>query len=464
MASLRKPQTVAIAVLVILAGAARKGYALGERSAQPTAPPLAYNAVSDGKVYPKPPLPKLGPAGIIIKDPTFGCPILRVSDETTAEGRPIVTPATAFSNSWNADSTLFCVQADGSRNIPFRFDPKTMTASRIEGWPFLPDIANEIAFSRHEPNVCYGRDRRRQAIVRIDFSTKRIDVVADVGRLTGLEVGYLGTLSVSADDVLALIFGGAMQDASPYVLLYDIKTHKHRLWNTREGTVDGKALAGAPRFTQHSGLIDLGGRYFVTLGPGVQGPIVWDSKTDQIYALAVQKEGHYALGFDDMINDPHDWACRSLRSGAADSPRRLAQHPSGEPYFRYDGHASWNNARPDVRVPVLTTTYHPFEMGDPKCAWGDEVVAVATDGSGKVWRFAHHRSIAHARGDAPAVNRGQGYNFWDCPRGNVSQDGRFFMFTSNWEETVGKDVRGHPREDAFIVRLEREDAGRVPLK
>ncbi len=48
----------------------------------------------------------------------------------------------------------------------------------------------------------------------------------------------------------------------------------------------------------------------------------------------------------------------------------------------------------------------------------------------------------------------QGYNFWDCPRGNVSQDGRFYMFTSNWEETVGEDMRGSVREDVFVVKLE----------
>ena len=39
------------------------------------APPLVYQAVSDIKVYPKPPLPKMGPAGFSLDDPTFGCRI-----------------------------------------------------------------------------------------------------------------------------------------------------------------------------------------------------------------------------------------------------------------------------------------------------------------------------------------------------------------------------------------------------
>ena len=427
-------------------------------TSSPAEPPLTYNAVADTKHYPKPKLPKLGPAGFLFKDPTFGCPILRVTDDKTVEGRSIMSPATAFSNPWNCDSTLFCAQADGARNVPFRFDPKTMTASRIKELPFLPDIANEVAFSRHDPNICFGRDRQRKAIVQIDFSTNQVTPVVDIRKLTGLEVGYLGTLSVSANDVLGLIFGGGGQDRSPYVLLYDLRTQKHRLWNTKEGTVDGNAVENAPKFTQHSGLIDMTGRYFVTLGPGVQSPIVWDSKTDQIYPVTSQKEGHYALGFGQMVNCTRPWTLRPLEAKSVDTVTPLVKQPAGDTYFAYDSHVSWNNARANAQVPVVLSSYHLAESDDLKCTWGDEVIAVATDGSGKVWRFAHHRSIAHARQPGATPADPKGYNFWDCPRGNVSPDGWFYMFTSNWEETVGKDVRGKFREDAFIVKLDREGA------
>jgi len=432
-------------------------------AAEPATPPLVYNAVSDTRHYAKPELPKLGPAGFAFQDPTFHCPLLRVSDEKTIEGRSIVTPATAFSNPWNADSTLFCVLADGVRNIPFRFDPKTMTASRIEGLPMLPEMFNEITFSRHDPTICFGKDRNREGITKFDFSTgKSVDFI-DVGKLTGLEIGYLGTLSISANDVLALIFGGPGQDASPYVLLYDLKTNKYRVWNTKEATVDGKAVADAPHFTQHSGLIDLSGRYFVTLGPGVHGPIVWDTTTDQIYPVTAQNEGHYALGFGQMVNCARPWTFRpALDAKSVDNVKHLVEQPAGDPYFAYDSHASWTNAQPDAQVPVLVSSYHIEESGDPKCVWGDEIIALATDGSGKVWRFAHSRSTVHTRGQTPTDSKG--YNFWDCPRGNVSQDGRFFMFTSNWEETLGKDAQGRVREDAFIVKLESVGSDHAPNK
>jgi hypothetical protein len=424
------------------------------RAAELPAPPLTYRAISDRKVYLKPPLPKLGPAGFKFQDPTFGCPMVRVSDAATAEGMAIVTSAVAFANAWNVDSTLFYVLANGGRNIPFRFDPKTMTASRLEDLPFLPEFGNESTFSRHDPNICFGKDRRRNVIVQYDFAANTATDVVDVSQVTGTEPGYMSTLTVSANDILALIFGGPVQDASPYLLVYDLKTHKHRLWNTKEGTLDGKLAPNAPKFTQHTGLIDLSGRYVMTLGPGVTGPIVWDTKTDEIYAVTAERNGHHVLGYAAMVNDVHRWIYRTLDRQGIDSPQDLMEHPSGEAYFDYDSHVSWNNARPNLRVPVVLSTYHMLERGDPKCAWGDEVIAVATEGSKQVWRFAHHRSTVHGRGMEGIAGK---YNFWDSPRGNVSQDGRFYMFTSNWEETLGKDSRDRYREDVFIVKLERND-------
>jgi hypothetical protein len=74
--------------------------------------------------------------------------------------------------------------------------------------------------------------------------------------------------------------------------------------------------------------------------------------------------------------------------------------------------------------------------------WDDEVVAVQTNGGASgatVWRFAHHRTSI--------------VSFWDTPRANVSQDGRFAIFTSNWEKTLGADPGGGPREDVFMVEL-----------
>jgi outer membrane protein assembly factor BamB len=70
-------------------------------------------------------------------------------------------------------------------------------------------------------------------------------------------------------------------------------------------------------------------------------------------------------------------------------------------------------------------------------------LCVETDGkASRVWRFAHTYSTAKN-------------GFWSTPRGNVSQDGRFFIFTSDWEDQLDerpRDKRDH-RVDVFIVEL-----------
>jgi hypothetical protein len=63
-----------------------------------------------------------------------------------------------------------------------------------------------------------------------------------------------------------------------------------------------------------------------------------------------------------------------------------------------------------------------------------EVVQVATDGSGRVRRLFHHHSVL------------KGY--YDSPRANISRDGRFVAFSSNW----GSLASG--RHDMFVARIE----------
>ncbi|HUV38108.1 MAG TPA: hypothetical protein VMY39_00765, partial [Planctomycetota bacterium] len=61
----------------------------------------------------------------------------------------------------------------------------------------------------------------------------------------------------------------------------------------------------------------------------------------------------------------------------------------------------------------------------------DEIMQAATDGSGRVRRLCHHHS----------TNR----HYWDTPRANISRDGRFVTFTSNWG--------GANRRDVFILKV-----------
>jgi hypothetical protein len=103
-------------------------------------------------------------------------------------------------------------------------------------------------------------------------------------------------------------------------------------------------------------------------------------------------------------------------------------------------------------VPVISATYRYGDNTTPWRAWDDEVIAIETGapaGTGAtVWRFAHHRS------NVASDTNPLGLWFWYTPRPNVSPDGRWVLFTSNWEKTLGSDPKDKTfRQDVFIVQL-----------
>jgi hypothetical protein len=66
-----------------------------------------------------------------------------------------------------------------------------------------------------------------------------------------------------------------------------------------------------------------------------------------------------------------------------------------------------------------------------------EVFQASTDGSQSVRRLAHHHSVFR--------------DYWDTPRADISRDGRFVAFTSNWGSTSRRDV--------FIIKVPQGGGG-----
>ena len=126
-------------------------------------------------------------------------------------------------------------------------------------------------------------------------------------------------------------------------------------------------------------------------------------------------------------------------------------------------------------MPVLSSLFrysNGINNTTPWRAWDDEIVAIQTESAGsgaRVWRFAHHRS------DVSRDDGIDGTYFWYQPRGVISPDGRWALFTSNWDESLGAmpvpDPPGNHRTDVFLVGLsagaftdEPLTAGVTPVK
>ena len=431
--------------------------------------PPNYCARTDVRVesYPKA-APAVGAAGSIVSDPVFSSRIVRVTDTRTDSRRSsesYSTPSSAEQNSWNTDDTKFYVRGlEGGLEL-FEFKPSTM-ALHLTGVPNV-SWTGEPQFSYSQPNILYGIVRGGPIIQQYDISTNRTTEVHNASKCIKLKSSDAGhAISTSADDQRMAMVVGPEQDTNYLVYVYD-RAKGCRWYNAETGEMGGQwgvkgTVSIHDRYLIHDARINKSGQ-FVEISssgasvPGVGPPLspaqsfVWNVDTMDV-ALCGPKgcKGHHALGYSHLLNPseqehPMNLWIRPLNRLDATSPL-IKQLPTIQAW--YDLHISWNDVSPDDSIPACLSTYRRDNPNAPGAApkvagpWENEIVCVETDRKGsRVWRFAHTYSTAQN-------------GFWSTPRGNVSQDGRFYMFTSDWEDQLGRG-RGTSsyRTDVFIVEL-----------
>jgi hypothetical protein len=425
------------------------------RSSEKRCGPPDYCARTDRKVEPYPDKPPaMGRAGSIITDPNFGSRILRVTDEKTdsrrAGGGPIMTPSSAEQN------TKFYVLTMGGKDLLFDFDPATLTA-KSKG--FL-DVTwgGEPQFSYTQPNILYGIDRRNPAFQQYDVAQGKLtnlNNVADCVKLNPDDSGH--GVTVSADDNRFMTNVGPQQDTNYLIYVYD-RQQGCRWYNTQTGEVGGKwgpkgTVAMPDRLLIHNARMSKSGK-FVYIARGHSQPqhrwIVWEIDSTSVQLCPAECTGHRAVGYSHLVgpsgeSNPMDLKIRPLNR-LEQTSSMISDLPRTSGYW-YDLHFSWNNVNVQDSTPICFSTYRPSNpntAGTPLSVdgpWENEIDCAETDGKGsKVWRFAHTYSTAKN-------------GFWSTPRGNVSQDGRFFMFTSDWQNQLGETDRKKFRTDVFVVEL-----------
>jgi hypothetical protein len=444
-----------------------------------------YEAVVDRVTYAKPALPAIGDAGSVITDPVFKSSIRRITDGNTRPGvlnRSYRTPSSPHQNAWSAKGTYFYVVSDDGSTIPYRFNATTGEASRIQptssgAGGLVLNFYIEPGFSYVNDAIIYGSvaGGNLHTIDQYDFSTGAYSRVLDLETVTsGLSGTYIGGVSSSAGTVerIMVMFGGTQQDKHHLVLVFDRNNPSNRLLlDTRANTINGQPTSTPLNFSLHHVAIDRSGRYIMLYPTGAdqssarKAPqsVTWDTKTGTITEMPVSTlpYGHDAFGYGVSVNqdccvdtryDGAQWQFRNLATPT--KTRDLLPQVLSPKEVYIEDHTTWNNARPDVLTPVISGL---FRYGTSGAAWralDDEIVAIQTDAPGAdptIWRFAHHRSNIANDNDATIPS------FWYEPRPNVSGDGRWVLFTSNWEKTLGADPVGEPgtgfRQDVFLVQL-----------
>jgi hypothetical protein len=455
---------------------------------------------------PTPDVGGLTGAGTCVVPSDFNLPVCRLSDanlDPSLENQTHVTTATGSGdlNLWNTRSTLFVMQGGGGRSYPMTFNPDTLQASRLypTSYPTTGGfyfVGNSPSWSYTNPTLLFFAEG--STIKSYDFSghdtdgspPSAVEVYDFAAGSTGswgvtgdtcLPANYaatwnsFGEISKNPADqmFLSAFSNNGKQNTGSDVVAYKVGNGCTHL-DTATGMVTGdwgnSGVVGIPdRFMVHNVKISKDGKWAIVAHSRCitrctsLGPYMWKIGTTYLYPSCLVPNkcgGHWTEGFSHFINDDNSPTYQQVkRVFGSDSPgSTILQLPlpaieCKKGFSGMDQHQNWSNVDSTDTYPFfLTTTNAPNPSLQPDggftCAWVNEVLAVSPL-TGTVYRFAHTR------------NTGLSWNFSTKNAiGGVSQDGRFFVFSSDWGGTLGSEDGGATctpskdcRGDVFVVAL-----------
>lgn len=463
-------------------------------------PVTAYRARTDRNVVTLPTLPTLPAAGGYFTDPTFGSRMLRVTDANTrtdiANGNWITSGSSE--QEWNADSTKFWLGTWGGGFVGFTFDPATMTVGKEtpNNWAafggLLFDTSSSYgdpAFSRVDRDLIYmvrqsvGNQRQ---VYSYRFSTQTHTLILDFDSLPiWTPAGNVSRVRLSDTDQISMTFNGTGGDTDYMAIHYTPSTGAYKVINSLTGQYYSSANPGAGWVSLnfgngayggwhlHGASIDRTGRYVNFTPAGADFPVagepasviydkdeswVWDVTTDTLYKSSDFSYGHGITGAGLMVRNCCIsaggflalWKIGLDQASIAGGTYTMLHPPKIDVpgWNNYsDVHESWLNASTSYPTPPiffaaeeLAGAYTDPSYNSPRMAWQSEILAAATDGSGLMYRFAHHRSKTDT-------------DYYDTPGVTVSNDGRWVLFRSNWEQSLGAGPSGSWRKDVFLIDL-----------
>lgn len=444
-------------------------------------------------VITKPTLPVLGAAPYFFNDGAFDTPIVRVTDGNTgfaftAEVNHSWSPPSAVSQrAWASDSTHFYGIHRNGGVLVFNFNTSTRVPTERE---MLVNTSGEPSFSRTNPNYLYSAGGNSHKLLkRIDLSTTpgTYTTVFDTEVLIpALSVGdtYMRGGFTCDNDSIVCNAGGSSQDLTQYVIVWLFSNPAGvKILNSRTRTEMFKSYGVGPYL--HAVQPDTSGRYVLLRVASGQAPgggdrsdwaYVWDIQTDSITEITASADSHYSLGNGLMVNqtiisghtyDDRQWVLRSLATPNSGLSELVSPVCSPISSFSEDHTSFIVSGTSNQFAPVVSITYRnwdgphavqnaPISYANTE-VWGpldEEIIKLSTDGSGIIYRFAHHRTRTWREPEAGWL---LGNEFYATPLFSASMDGRFVLFNSNWEHTLGLSAHDYDpvihRTDMFVAEF-----------
>ena len=405
---------------------------------------------TDRGVYRKPPLPPLPRAGGKFIDPVFGTEIMRATDE--ADG-PAPGLGTYYSHwpTFNADNTRLLIRKGHTGDAILKtFDPVNFRIG--VGREVLPleypsgfGLSWESSIWSHsDPDIVYTFANDRKGGMRLyayDVARKEFKLLKD---FTSISHGrdFLQQMYMSADDdVFCWLLARVGVDDPLGYIVYQRSTNRI-LYNN-----PGSAYVGGINEVH----VDKSGKWLTIhlnqTQPDNSGTRILNLQNgaiDFVYKNASDSPaGHGDLGTETIVGfDAWQDGITWRRLSAPHAPRRVF-------YFRTaigkdGGTADWTHdfhgtMLADNEDWITIGTHHDLPATQIDTGiYDDEILQVSLDGSERIRRVCHTRSVYDDKTETTAD--------WSAPKPTISRDGRFIAFTSNWENSG--------RYDLFIVRIE----------
>jgi hypothetical protein len=413
----------------------------------------AYTGI-DPLPIPSPP-PALGPANSIIADPTFGSRILRVTDSHTAGGSSFIPEDAGAFRTWNANSTAFKLMDKNGSSYWSDFDPVNFQAGGLH--PLK--LNNLWEWSAVDSNAIYFLNGSQ--LSRYDIRTQETTNLGSTPN--GDPVRY--HIAVVGDDKwICSAAGAGSQDTYTKLLCVNPSTSETKYIDIVNKTINGVAQhdrnwptsAAGQTIGIHTIFGSAGGSW---LGIGFHqaswnhngmSTLNLDTNTWSLVTSGdAYYSGHFSIGNGKWVNGAGSKNGKDSRGALVRNPDALmnaAQYTFIMQPYATSGwsdaeHSSWFNATTNPNAPILFSRYYE---GRPATAspWIGEIILAATDGSNTVWRFAH--------------NHNGGGSFYGQSFAQISNDGRWALFSSYWDGTLGSsggDFGLSTRIDTFVVEL-----------
>lgn len=428
------------------------------------------NAITDNSIHFETPMapPSVNTPFV---DPDFGSQMIRVTDETsnfTHSGGYVRTEGSGTANMWSSDTTKFYVIAEGGVALAYTFDSSTMNISSLPaataGRGLVLPLRTGASFSFTNPDIIYGTSESDLlSISSYNFSSGVVSTVIDTTTcgvqpplVPGPQVRSDDDVTPSLDDGrVSISEGGPSFGTDMFVVVYD-KSLGCRWYNTQTGQIGGQwGLSGSASVADsylisHAWLSRSGD--YIRIATNHSGWFVWDIATLQVTQCPptgdLRCEGYTGMGYNTVVQDrsyldPMDIVKRPFSNIANATPLVWPLPPPH--YWGQDKHFTWNNVDVNDSVPICASTYYYDEGDDWSITqpYQGEILCIESDGvASTVWRFAHNRADVQ-----------DGY-FNTQPLGTVSRDGKFLLFSSDWDSQLGVESDGTPRSDAWIVKLD----------